>query len=60
MLKQISSLGTTLNKKDLESIKGGREVYYLPAGDGNCAKVVRDNDGNLIKFKVRDRYAGRC
>ncbi|WP_109300103.1 hypothetical protein [Aquimarina sp. AU474] len=59
MLKKISSLGVTLNRVDLESIKGGRSVSYLPDGNGGCKKVVWNEDG-VIKVKYNDRYDGRC
>ncbi|MCX2761593.1 hypothetical protein [Aquimarina muelleri] len=44
-------MGTSLSKADLKFITGGRTIIFTSDGEGDCTKVIFNNEGNIIKSK---------
>lgn len=54
-----------ISKSNLSQINGARTVTFgwVDTEDGSnsyCGKQVDDNNGEVIKTKVKIRYEGRC
>jgi len=57
-----------ISKKSMNQIAGSRTRSYYPASMNvgtedqvdTCIKVVDDNDGNLIRKVIAERFADRC